>query len=177
MKSLRVCLGLFLMASSIGFAATASAANQKGVRPCFISDLISTWEMRSINTKVKINPKDPFGWPYQRVAFDRKGDFKQVASMTPIEGNMGLIQKFNRAASTSRFSLDEKSILSITKLDSPNPERCLCSYVTRDLPAEALAKLPVAKRDQMPHQGDIVLTYMNQNGRPAVIKSFKKVPS
>ena len=110
MKFWRVTLGLFLMVSWIGLAGTASAAAQKGVRPCFVSDLIGTWEMRNINTKIKIDPKESFGWPYQRIAFDRKGDVKQVASTTPIEGNKALIQKFNRSASTSKFSLDEGSV-------------------------------------------------------------------
>ena len=177
MKFWRVCQGLFLMISYIGLAGAASAAAPKGVRPCFMSDLIGTWEMRSINTKIKIDPKESFGWPYQRIGFDRKGDVKQIASTTPIEGNKAVIQKFNRGASTSKFSLDEGSLLSITKLESPNPERCLCSYVTKDLPAEILAKVPAAKMGLMPHEGDIVLTYMNRSRQPAVIKSFKKVQS
>ena len=177
MKLWQVGLGLLLAASSVGVTGIALAAGQKGVRPCFVSDLIGVWEMKNINAKIKIDPKDSFGWPYQRIAFDRKGDVKQVASTTPLEGNKVVIQKFNRAASTSKFSLDERSVLSITKLESPNPERCLCSYVTRDLPAEALAKLPASRRDQMPRQGDMVLTYMNRNGQPVVIKSFKKVQS
>ncbi|GEM_PF-2654947 len=175
MKLWRFYLGLFLTVSSIGFMENASAEARKGVRPCFVSDLMGTWEMRNITAKIKIDPKESFAWPYQRIAFDRKGDVKQVVSTTPIEGNKAVIQNFNKAASTSKFSLDEGSILSITKLESPNPERCLCSYVTKDLPAEALAKLPASKQGAMPHQGDIVLTYMNRNGQPVVIKSFKKV--
>ncbi len=159
----------------MGTAGQAWCAESKNVRPCFMSDLLGTWEMRNITSKIKINSKDPFAWPYQRIAFDRKGDVKQVTSTTPLQGNKDVIKKFNQEASTSKYSIDEGSVLSITKLENPNPERCLCSFVTKNLPAEALLKLPVAKRDQMPHEGDIVLTYMNRRGQPAVIKSFKKI--
>ena len=175
MKISRMIGGLLLIVLSGVIAGTAFAASQKAVRPCFMSDLLGTWEMRNINAKVKIDPKDPFTWPYQRIAFDRKGDVKQVTSTTPIEGNKALIQRFNRMASTSKFTIDEGSILTITKLESSNPERCMCSYAMKDLPAQVLAKLPESKRGQIPHQGDIVLTYVNRNGQPVLIKSFRKV--
>lgn len=153
---------------------TASAA-QKAVRACLTSDLIGTWEMKSINAKIKIKPEDSFGWPYQRFQFDRRGDVKQITSTTPIEGNQPLIRKFNNAASTSRFSLDESGNLSITKLELPVPENCMCSYAMRDVPAEVLAKVPDSKKSQIPHQGDIVLTYKNRRGQPVVIKSLRRV--
>ncbi len=177
MRFCKLFVWSFLFVFLGGYQCSVFAATEKGVRPCFMSDLIGTWDMRDINTKIKIDPKDSFAWPYQRLMFDRKGDVKQVISTTPISTDKALINKFNKAASTSKYSIDEGSVLSITKLESPNPERCMCSYVTKDLPAEALVKLPAAKRDQMPHQGDIVLTYVDRNGRPIVIKSFKKVQS
>lgn len=155
-------------------ADNAFGASQKTIRPCFVSDLLGTWEMKNISAKIKINPGDPFAWPYQRIAFDRKGDVKQVTSTSPIEGNTALIHKFNQSASTAKFAVDEGSILTITKLESPNSERCMCSYVMKDLPAEALVKLPESKRGQIPHQGDIVLTYANRSGQPILIKSFRK---
>ena len=120
---------------------------------------------------------------YRRVSTQEQGksglglEAQQMAVRAIAEGNKAVIQKFNKSASTSKFSLDEGSVLSITKLESANPERCLCSYVTKDLPAEALAKVPATKRGLMPHEGDIVPTYVNQSGQPVVIKTFRKVQS
>lgn len=160
----------------MGFSVTASASQpQKGVRACLTSDLIGTWEMKNINAKIKINPNDSFGWPYQRFTFDRRGDFKQLASTTPIEGNKSLVEKFNKAASISRFSLDERGVLSISKLESQEPERCMCGYAMKEVPAEVLVKLPDSKKSQVPHQGDIVLTYMTRDGQPVVIKCLRKI--
>src|SRR3989338_923235 len=110
---------LYLTIVLMGFSITASASQtHKGVRACLTSDLVGTWEMKNINAKIKLNPNDSFGWPYQRFAFDRRGDVKQMASTTPIEGDTSLIEKFNRVASISKFSLDERVVLSITKLES-----------------------------------------------------------
>ncbi|OIO37023.1 MAG: hypothetical protein AUJ72_05340 [Candidatus Omnitrophica bacterium CG1_02_46_14] len=167
--------GVLLIFLILGTADNAWTAQSKNVRPCFMSDLMGTWEMRNVTSKIKIDPKDSFVWPYQRITFDRKGDVKQVTSTTPFQGNQAVIKKFNESASTSKYSIDESSVLSLTKLENPNPERCLCSYVTKNLPAEVLLKLPATKRDQMPHEGDIVLTYMNRGGKPVVIKTFKKI--
>lgn len=167
---------LYLTIVLTGFSVTASASQtQKGVRACLTSDLVGTWEMKNISAKIKINPNDSFGWPYQRFVFDRRGDFKQMASTTPIEGDKPLIEKFNRAASISRFSLDERGILSITKLESREPERCMCGYATKEAPPEVLAKLPDSKKSQVPHQGDIVLTYMTRGGQPVVIKCLRRI--
>lgn len=157
------------------FVPSVFADAQRGVRPCLTSDLIGTWEMRSINSKIKINPTDPFGWPHQRFKFDIRGDVKEMTSTTPIEGNEAVIQKFDSAASTSRFSLNEQGVLSISKLESPETENCMCTYAMRDVPPEALLKLPESKRAQVPHKGDLVLTYMSRNGQPVVIKSLRKI--
>ena len=166
-------LAVFILLS--GLSSFSWASGQKGVRSCLSSDLIGTWELRSMNTKIKIDPNDPFGWPFQRFSFDHRGDVKEMMSTTPIEGNKAAIQKFENAASTSKFSLDEKGILSVSKIESPLPERCACTVATKDVPAEMLAKLPSSKRTQVPHQGDLVLTYMNRSGQPVIIKSLRKL--
>ena len=151
------------------------AATSKGARPCVMSDLIGTWEMKNINAKIKIDPKDSFSWPYQRFLFDRRGDVKEMTSTKPIETDSASIKKFDNAASTSKFTIDERGMLNISKIESPNPESCMCSYATKDVPAEVLAKIPDSKRAQIPHKGDIVLTYLNSEGHPVLMKSFRKV--
>ena len=154
---------------------TLFAETSKGVRPCTMSDLIGTWEMKNINAKIKIDPKDSFGWPYQRFAFDKKGDAKEMTSTTPIESNSAVIKRFNNAVSLSKFTVNERGILSISKIESPNPEICMCSYATKDVPPEILEKIPDSKRVQIPHKGDIVLTYLNPKGQPVLMKSFRKI--
>ena len=166
-------LTLFIFLS--GLSSFAWPSGQKGVRSCLTSDLMGTWELRNMNTKIKIDPNDPFGWPYQRFSFDRRGDVKEMMSTTPIEGNKSAVKKFENAASTSKFSLDERGILSVSKIESPLTERCACNVATKDIPADLLAKLPASKRAQVPHQGDLVLTYMDRNGQPVIIKSLRKL--
>ena len=170
--------GLCFFITAICLSATLSpswAAGNKGVRACLTSDLIGVWDMQSINTKVKLDPNSSFGWPYQRFSFDRRGDVKEMMSTTPIAGDKAAMQKFENAASTSKFSLDERGILSISKIESPEPEHCACSIAIKEVPAEMLAKLPEAKRALIPHQGDLILTYMSRGNKPVVIKSLRRV--
>ena len=174
--SRRKSLILILSLAVICLPAALFAEGQKGgVRPCRTSDLIGTWEMKNISAKIKLDFKDSFGWPYQRYAFDRRGDVKEMTSTTPIESDKAKVKKFDNAASTSKFTINERGILSISKIESPNPETCMCSYATKDVPEEILAKIPAAKRAQIPHKGDIVLTYVNSNSQPVLIKSFRRV--
>jgi len=140
-----------------------------------MSDLVGTWEMKSLNSKIKTNPKDPFTWPYQRVIFDKKGDVKEMTSQKTIEGDRAVIQKFENTLSTSKYSLDERGVLSITKLELTYPEKCLCAYVTKDLPPGVLAKIPEAKKAALPKRGDILLTYFGKDGKPYLSKSLRKL--
>lgn len=159
-----------------GFSVQVPAMSaEKGVRPCLTSDLIGTWELRNISSRIKIGPDDSFGWPYQRFAFDIRGDVKEMVSTTPIESNKAAVQKFEKTASTSKFMVNERGVLTITKIESPQPEQCMCAYAIKDVPAEKLVKIPESKRALIPHLGDVVLTYLNRSGQPLVIKSLRKV--
>ncbi len=178
MKRSRICIflcGVFCVFLADAVPAAQPAPGQKVGRACVMSDLVGTWEMKSLNSKIKTNPKDPFAWPYQRFIFDKKGDVKEMTAQIPIEGNRAAIQKFENSLSLSRYSLDERGVLSITKLELHYPERCLCAYVTRDLPPEALAKIPEAKKAKLPKKGDILLTYFGKDGKPTLSKILRKI--
>lgn len=161
--------------SSFLFVSSEAAAAAKSARPCLTSDLIGSWEMRNIKTKVKLKEDDAFGWPQQRMVFDRRGDVKQVMSQVALENDPATLKKFNNTAFTSSFVVNDRGILAITKIESPVPETCLCSFIITGVSAEVIAKIPEAKRNELPKPGDIVLTYLTQKGQPIVVKTFRKI--
>ena len=160
---------LFILSSTTAFAAG------KSVRPCATADLVGTWDMKSINSKIKAGPNDAFVWPYQRFTFDARGGVKQIASVKPLEQDKKSLDRFNNELTTSLYHVDAKGVLTISKLESPTPERCLCAYVVADVPAEVIAKVPEAKRANLPQKGNVALTYVNAKGKPVLVKALKKI--
>lgn len=173
MNFLKLSLAGWTLCLALLPASADAAQTPKTSRPCLVSDLVGTWELKGINSKITLNPKDPFGWPYQRFVFTERGGVKEVVSSSPI-GREALAKLANSLV-TSKFSLDERGILSITKLELPYPERCLCSYATEDIPPELLMKVPKNKQATMPHKGDLVLTYLSKAGEPIVAKTLRKI--
>ena len=175
MKYFFVLVLTFAFLSGAVFAAPPPAPAQKTGRTCLVSDLVGTWELKGFNSKTKVDPKNPSTWMYQRFLFDKKGNVKEMTSREPIEGNKAAVRKFENALSTSKYGLDERGILSVTKLELPYPEKCLCIYVMKDLPPETIAKVPEAKRAGLPRKGDVLLTYFGRDGKPHLSKNLRRV--
>ncbi|HTL70500.1 MAG TPA: hypothetical protein VL404_04325 [Candidatus Eisenbacteria bacterium] len=144
-------------------------------RPCLEKDLVGTWQMRSINTKLKLDSRDPFAAPYQWFIFDAQGRFKQMTSSEPIAGKSDLIRQFEERIPTTRYALDAKGMITLTRIETPNPEVCVCTYVLEGVPEDKLAAIPEAQRWNVPQKGDLILTYPNGEGKPVLAKSLRRV--
>lgn len=169
--SLKVFLTFLLILIWIG---PAQGAGKTG-RRCTASDLVGTWDLVALSTRLKVsNPKDPFFLPYQRFRFDASGHVKETGSEKPIASDKSALQEFESAVFTSRYDLDSKGILNITKLERTIPERCFCTVMLQDLPPSTLAKLSATKRVQAPKKGDVILTYVGKDSKPALTKTLRK---
>jgi len=158
-----------MLAVSVAWAADPS-------RACKADDLVGIWEMKGMsgNTK-KINASDPFVAPYQRFRFTKDGKMAQMVSRKPIEGDPSLDKLLETVLLTSTYSVDPRGVLTIYKIESPNPEKCLCAYLSESLTGKQMAKIPFEERAMTPTKGDVMLTYLSGDGRPIVGKTLRKI--
>ncbi|MCG3177205.1 MAG: hypothetical protein MOGMAGMI_02173 [Candidatus Omnitrophica bacterium] len=156
-------------------AALAAETRERAGRPCASKDLAGTWIMRGLTLSSQaVNPKDPGLSPYQRYFFDDKGHVKHLVSDRRLSEQDPAVDKFNRMGSTSMYTLDERGLLRIQHLESAFPEQCLCTVVLRDPDPLSLEKLEPEKRERIPKKGEIILTYLDRKGKPALTKSLMK---
>ncbi len=170
-RSLSIALPVLLLAVSVQAANSPKAAHVS--RPCLASDLTGTWLMKSITGTIKIDKKDPFLWSNQVFVFEADGHVKELASDKAIVPSA--IQKLESAPATSSFTLNPKGILSITKIERSTPEKCACLFMTQNVPEALSAKVPDARRSQLPAKGDVMLSYLGKDGKPVLTKSLKKI--
>ena len=164
-----------IAAAFMTLAASSAWAGDKS-RACTPKDLAGIWEMKSMTGETKkVNPSDPFLSPYQRFRFTADGKMTHMVARRPIAGDPTLESLIENTLLLSTYNLDPKGVLTVFKIESSNPEKCLCTYLLADPPAEKLAQLPPEKRAMVPTKGDVMLTYLSADGRTLVGKTLKKI--
>lgn len=144
-------------------------------RPCKASDLVGTWQLKTLVAQARLNKKDPFVWDHQRVRFTADGGTAQIVSEKPLDQDPAALKRFAESLTVSTYAVDERGILSVSKLESPDPENCLCVIATADPSPAALAKLKPEQLARAPKKGDLLLTYLGSNRKPLLTKVFRKV--
>lgn len=166
---------LAVVCGAVNAHAADASGRQRAGRPCKPSDLAGTWVMRGLSYAAQpANPNDPGLSPYQRYFFDDKGRIKHLVADRVLTDQDPALVKFAKMGATSTYTLDERGLLRIQHLESAFPEQCLCTVVLRDPDPLSLEKLEAAKRERIPKKGEIVLTYLNRKGKPALTKSLMK---
>lgn len=167
---------LVALAAPLALSTKMSMAAERPSRPCTPADLAGIWEMKSMTGEMKgMKPSDPFLAAYQRYRFTADGKMMHVVSVTPIAGNKALESRIKNSLLTSTYTLDPTGILTIYKIESAQPERCLCANVLEEPAAEKLAGLLPEKRTMIPLKGDVMLTYLDGQGKPVLGKILKKL--
>ena len=164
-----------ILAGTVFAGLGTTYAEQKTGRGCTAADLLGTWDMVGMNSRVTSKDnKDPFLWPYQHFSFDAKGHVKQMSLEHSILSDKAALQKFENTLSTTRYSVNGQGLLSFARFESPNPEKCFCTYVTQDFPASVTAKVPESKKALLPRKGDVVLSYLDKDRKPLLSKTLRK---
>lgn len=166
---------LAVLAGTLSAHAGETPARQRAGRPCKSTDLAGTWVMRGLSLAAQpVNSDDPGLSPYQRYFFDDKGHVKHLVADRILPEQDPALVKFAKMGATSTYTLDERGLLRIQHLESAFPEQCLCTVVLRDPDPLSMEKLEPSKRERIPKKGEIVLTYLNRKGKPALTKSLMK---
>lgn len=162
---------LAIVLSALFVMSGVSEAAPKVSRPAGKADLVGTWEL--ISVKPVHDKKDPAFYPYQRYVFNANSSMKFMVSDKAF--NKEWLDKFKKQPTEINYTVSEKGLLTLTWNNKPFSELAIAAYVVQDMPNDVIAKLPASEKARLPHKGNIVLSFLNKNGKIAYQKVFAKV--
>ena len=160
---------LFFIFSSVLTAAYAE--KEKASRPCKKEDLVGTWDM--VLVKPVFDKNDAVFYPYQRFEFSSNSSMKSMSSEKTFTQEW--LDKFRKQAPEVDFSLSDRSVLTMTWNARPHSESAICAYVMKDVPPEALAKIPENEHGSLPRKGNVTLSFLDSGGKIAYRKILSRV--
>ena len=151
-------------------ASVALAAAQTGisarwgpvaVRPARNADLPGTWAMVNL-VGDKADPSDSMFAPFQIFHFDSDGRMKFMTSAKPFTS----LALFEAAPLVTRYSLDKHGTLLLANPGWPTPRKYQCIVVLKGARGDDV---------KLPRPADVLLSGVDEAGRPAWSKLLRKV--
>jgi len=137
------------------------------LRPCTRGDLIGTWAMIRLGTapSVRVDPSDPYFYPYQRYAFSADRSMRHLTATVPVgpEEQQAILS----APPTTTWTVDDKGRLLTRKSGATAPEVDACQLL--------LAKISDPRSPVPGLPGDLLLTHYSEDGKPVARRLLRKM--
>jgi len=150
-----------------GTNAVAADDLRDALRPCTRGDLIGTWAMIRLGTapSVRVDPSDPYFYPYQRYAFSADRSMRHLTATVPVgpEEQQAILS----APPTTTWTVDDKGRLLTRKSGATAPEVDACQLL--------LAKISDPRSPVPGLPGDLLLTHYSEDGKPVARRLLRKM--